>query len=1313
MRLNCLDLEADDVRGPAHWYWRLKDCNGLTLATHEVRLDPGDWQYQAFLDVHDYLVQHVPSDKWETESARLAEEVGRWIGERVLGTVGDAILAHGTPVTVRVLIPSAPKAVAGLQYLPLELAYVGNEPLALQDVSLVFTAPGEFTSVSRMPVGQRLRMLAIFSLPTSVHPLNLRHERQQLRELVHSVARRKNIAIELRILQYGVTRSALKDILQQQGGWDIIHISGHGGEAMLVLEKPDGTTDLVSSGELLELLRAGRSRLKWITLSACLSAARTAEETLMWLGLAPNRAVDVAAKGVSKSPLSAVANALVRELGCAILAMRFPVSDEFAINLGVKLYRGVLEDGLSLTRALQLALPEVSASLIEASTPTLLGQMAVELELKAPLDDSRNRAKPFAAGLSGFEPAPKRFIGRVGIMTQASAALAGQSGFTGVLFHGMAGAGKTSCALELAYLYEDLQRFTGFLWYKAPRDGSEWADELMRFAQAFETQVSDQHMEPLFPLVHMMAESDLKFDAYLSRLQKFLEHHSIMLVLDNLETLLRSDGRWHEPRWGRLLTALLTHPGDSRVVLTSRTIPVIPNLAPGKLRELSIHSLSLVESALLARQLPNLGRLLRGERASGDEEIREHRDLVKRTLLVVQGHPKLLELAEGQAADPLVLAGYLDRASTHWGRNSDVASRLQAFFQDGESKVDAGALLQALSDWTSNIVVLLPEGSRTLFQFLCGMEEEDRLDSVVLSTWTSFLQRLAREGAAPRLEESLGPLVSSGLVGIRVVGSEAASVERQGYAIHPGVAEASRVAAGKEFQAAVDNELAAFFVCSLRQGLQQESVGAGAMVIHASRRAAPYLIRQQRWMNAIDVLAEVIQRDHSPSTTATLLPMFRHLVAVLDGKEGEILAACGLAHALAIAGHKEEAEGILRSRLDQAEAKEDFGLAALASEGLINLLRVTGRPEQALALLERAENYPRPVELRPSLRIVNGTLRLSLLNDLGRYEDVLKEFEILRKESLNVQESLPQSQTVGLCRAHESILENGAFAAMRTNRWMRALDLIDEIVASKKSRGATELDLACIKFNRFSPLMRLERYDDAETVLVNCRTILESAKALPELGRWFGARAELEKVRGHSDRAVAHGQTALRYYYQTGQPLDCAKGHFNLSLYLKYDERNLRSALAHRMASAVIRLQTGDGYIVESIQGLSRDLAALALTSERLLTSFAELCQIVDQVAGVRFARLFARLPTTRAATGDEAVREVIRRARSIPASSLPEVFKILSKLDQAALAGPEKLAAVFDALRQKPVKDHPRQDRPLDAPPVELNSERKALPET
>jgi hypothetical protein len=51
-------------------------------------------------------------------------------------------------------------------------------------------------------------------------------------------------------------------------------------------------------------------------------------------------------------------------------------------------------------------------------------------------------------------------------------AMAPESGQRAVLFYGMAGVGKTACALELAYRYET-GRFERLVWHKGPDEGHD------------------------------------------------------------------------------------------------------------------------------------------------------------------------------------------------------------------------------------------------------------------------------------------------------------------------------------------------------------------------------------------------------------------------------------------------------------------------------------------------------------------------------------------------------------------------------------------------------------------------------------------------------------------------------------------------------------------------------------------------------------------------------------------------------------------------------------------------------------------------
>jgi hypothetical protein len=75
-------------------------------------------------------------------------------------------------------------------------------------------------------------MLAVFSLPTATAALALRRERYELSPLVRQIAARGRRRVELRIAQYGVTR----EVLAESGdGWDVLHLSGHGGAGQFLL----------------------------------------------------------------------------------------------------------------------------------------------------------------------------------------------------------------------------------------------------------------------------------------------------------------------------------------------------------------------------------------------------------------------------------------------------------------------------------------------------------------------------------------------------------------------------------------------------------------------------------------------------------------------------------------------------------------------------------------------------------------------------------------------------------------------------------------------------------------------------------------------------------------------------------------------------------------------------------------------------------------------------------------------------------------------------------------------------------------------
>src|SRR5205807_10266442 len=110
------------------------------------------------------------------------------------------------------------------------------------------------------------------------------------------------------------------------------------------------------------------------------------------------------------------------------------------------------------------------------------GAAAIGMALKPPR--GKPLADPAEQRMAAFPDEPPRFVGRTGAMVRASHALAQESGQVAVLFHGMAGAGKTSCALELAYRHQ--ARFALPVWWQAPLREDEWPGALTDLALALE-----------------------------------------------------------------------------------------------------------------------------------------------------------------------------------------------------------------------------------------------------------------------------------------------------------------------------------------------------------------------------------------------------------------------------------------------------------------------------------------------------------------------------------------------------------------------------------------------------------------------------------------------------------------------------------------------------------------------------------------------------------------------------------------------------------------------------------------------------------
>jgi tetratricopeptide (TPR) repeat protein len=410
--------------------------------------------------------------------------------------------------------------------------------------------------------------------------------------------------------------------------------------------------------------------------------------------------------------------------------------------------------------------------------------------------------------------------------------------------------------------------------------------------------------------------------------------------------------------------------------------------------------------------------------------------------------------------------------------------------------------------------------------------------------------------------------------------------------------------------------------------------GGGRLVVQGARHAAPYLMRSERWEEASTLLENVIVRDESPAALGLAIPLLRRIVAATQGTTEGLENAGVLASALLQAGRYAEAETALREVIDRCMAQGNYRLASANAGDLLNLLRETGRLEEALQTAEAKADCTCRAGLGPWSQLSAECQRLQVLAAMGHYAEVLAAVEKLRPQLKALPEQSDAEENANPWNVREGLLDTGCSAAMRLEQWEIALALNAEILDYTRQRGADEVELARTAFNDYGPLLRLKRYRNARALLEGCRAVDERVGDIVDLGRDYTALADLEDKEGNRPAAVRFEQLALRYSYQAGQPEDCAISHHNLANYLERSNAALETVLAHRLAAGAIRAQIGSGMLPTIIRNIAISPMPPAPPP------FEQVCAVVEQVVGVRFRELFTRLPQ-RAPSGDAAIAAV------------------------------------------------------------------------
>ncbi|MCT2590757.1 CHAT domain-containing protein [Streptomyces sp. N2-109] len=369
-----LDLRVRVVGRGEHGYQVIVEAPDDGEATTDLRL-PSKPELEE-------LLARVPEALWKSSarlrrSATAAEQpvrdLGRALFDALLSGDGRGLLtaSRGRAAQqgrrLRIVLRIQPPELARL---PWEFMYDTGEDGYLCLAMPLVRYPQLPTPVRPLRVESPLRVLCMIARPDDQGPLQTEHEQQRIREsLAGLVDARK---VELGFVEgqsWRHLQAALRprrgtgaangrgetEPAQPRGPWHVLHFIGHGGydeaaqEGTVALVGEDGGAYHLGA-EMLATMLAGHPSLRLVVLNAC--------ET---------------DRGAPSDPFSSVAGALTRRGTPAVLAMRYPVSDEVAIEFGATFYKGLasqqsVDDAvLGARQSMRLALPTT----LEWGTPVL------------------------------------------------------------------------------------------------------------------------------------------------------------------------------------------------------------------------------------------------------------------------------------------------------------------------------------------------------------------------------------------------------------------------------------------------------------------------------------------------------------------------------------------------------------------------------------------------------------------------------------------------------------------------------------------------------------------------------------------------------------------------------------------------------------------------------------------------------------------------------------------------------------------------------------------------------------------------------
>jgi CHAT domain/Trypsin-like peptidase domain len=528
------------------------------------------------------------------------------------------VLRRAEAEHVRVRIGIETSAFAGLPWEALTDP-VGQRPLALCPGVTVYrryrTAP-----VRAIPGPLRI-VVAIAAPPSGGGPV-LDYERE-LRNVHAAVRAARAGDAQVRVVQFATT-AAIRAALSEADA-HVLHLSGHGGPGVLVLEDDQGRARKVPAAKFVdEAIPPGRMP-PVVALAACHTSAPASAE--------PGAA--------------SFAQTLIEHGASAVIGTETSVTDRYATRLFARVYAelaaGPEPDVVAaVADARQIVQRELDTStdqrdqrlglLDEWSTVTVLaGSGTVRVYDPAVTEPLPTLARQTPRGL--LDRGVGEFVGRRREQHELPTALLGEASH-GVVLYGIGGVGKTTLAAQLVRRIQELDPSR----LVAVVSGELSVDTV--FAEV--TGAIRRNVGPTGPVLQAVEFAVHVDERWQDRFTVLREHVldtvPLLIVLDNFEDNLTDDPigrRVRDETLAGLLGIWADDPGRSRLLITSRFDFTLPNQAHQSLLSWPVGPMSVAETFKLIWSLPALDRL--------------HDADLERVWRMVGGHPARLGISRRTA----------------------------------------------------------------------------------------------------------------------------------------------------------------------------------------------------------------------------------------------------------------------------------------------------------------------------------------------------------------------------------------------------------------------------------------------------------------------------------------------------------------------------------------------------------------------------------------------------------------------------------------------------------------------------------------